>query len=137
VRHPALHLVDDLADIPVFTSEEEEATYWSTHMLSEQLLKQMQPLSEDDAPRPRKSRAISIRVDEALLERLQALADKAHRPYQSLLKQFLSERVELEESKAQQAAAVAHQVDPAQALEQLARRVADILAEKGVRTNES
>jgi CopG antitoxin of type II toxin-antitoxin system len=187
-QHPTLEVIEDLADIPVFTSEAEEAAYWGTHTLSEQLLTQMRPLSEADAPRPRKSRATSIRMDEGLLERLQALADQAHRPYQSLLKQFLAERIELEESKAQQAAAVAHQnellqtilygnlsdveipvkaqfphlpaatatlsfsgtlteanrarvmstiksagVDPTQALEQLARRVADILAEDDIR----
>jgi hypothetical protein len=108
-QQPSLAVVEELADIPVFTSEAEEAAYWGTHTLSEQLLKQMQPLSEDDAPRPRKSRAISIRIDEGLLERLQTLADQAHRPYQSLLKQFLSERIELEESKAQTTTAVARE----------------------------
>lgn len=187
-RHPELQVIEDLADIPVFTSEEEEAAYWGTHTLSEKLLKQMQPLSDDDAPRPRKSRAISLRIDEGSLERLQALADQAHRPYQSLLKQFLLERIELEESKAQKAAAVARQnellhtilhgnindveipvrtqfphlpdapatlsfsgalteanrarmmtgirasgVDPSQAIERLARKVADYLAEDDAR----
>jgi predicted transcriptional regulator len=106
---PEMHSIESLADIPAFENEQDEALYWSTHTLSEKLLANMQPLNEEAAPRPRKTHAISLRIDEGLLARLQALADTSHRPYQSLLKQFLLERVELEESKLQAATAAARQ----------------------------
>jgi predicted DNA binding CopG/RHH family protein len=91
--------IDDLADIPAFDTEEEEATYWATHQLSPALLAGMRSPTAEEAPRPNRTRAISIRVDEGLLERLQALAAKGHRPYQSLLKDYLAERVEFEEHR--------------------------------------
>jgi len=89
--------IDDLADIPVFDNEAEEADYWATHQLSPALLEGMRSPTNEEAPRPRRTRAISLRVDEGLLERIQALAARARRPYQSLLKDYLAERVELEE----------------------------------------
>jgi predicted DNA binding CopG/RHH family protein len=91
--------IDDLTDIPAFDTEEEEATYWATHQLSPALLASMRSPTEEEAPRPRRTRAISLRVDEGLLERIQVLAAKARRPYQSLLKDYLAERVELEEHR--------------------------------------
>jgi hypothetical protein len=57
----------------------------------------MRTPTDEEAPRPRHTRAISLRIDEGLLERLQALADKTQRPYQSLLKDYLRDRVEQEE----------------------------------------
>src|SRR3990167_1125297 len=42
------------------------------------------------------TKTISIRLSEPLLERLKALANKKDVPYQSLIKMFLSERVEKE-----------------------------------------
>lgn len=66
--HSEVQVVDDLDDIPVFSSEAEEAAYWGTHALSEKLLESMHALSDEDAPRPRKSRAISLRIDEGLLD---------------------------------------------------------------------
>lgn len=102
---PELLIVDGPADIPDFATEQEEAEFWMTHRLSDRLLEGMRPLPDEDAPRPRRTRAISIRVDEGILERLQVLAEASGRPYQSLLKQFVAERVELEELKAKEASA--------------------------------
>jgi len=101
---PELLIVDGPADIPDFATEQEEADFWMTHRLSDRLLDGLRPPTDEEAPRPRRSRAVSLRIDEGLLERLQVLAAQAQRPYQSLLKQFLIERVELEENKAQAAA---------------------------------
>lgn len=38
------HVVNDLADIPPFASEDEEDAYWSTHPLGDAILDQMQPV---------------------------------------------------------------------------------------------
>ncbi|QSO52959.1 hypothetical protein JZ785_03315 [Alicyclobacillus curvatus] len=46
-----------------------------------------------------KSKLISIRVDVLVLERLQKLARKQQKGYQTLLKQFVMERLDEEEQK--------------------------------------
>lgn len=104
--------IDDLADIPAFDNEAEEADYWATHQLSPALLQGMRSPTNEEAPRPRRTRAISLRVDEGLLERIQALAAKAGRPYQSLLKDYLAERVELEERRLLAGPIPARQIEP-------------------------
>ena len=91
---PHLAVIENLADIPSFDTEEEEATYWDTHQLSPALLATMRTPTEEEAPRPRHTRSISLRMDEGVLERLQILADKAQCPYQTLLKEFVRERIE-------------------------------------------
>ncbi|MGH2345813.1 MAG: CopG family antitoxin [Chloroflexota bacterium] len=101
-----------MADIPAFDNEEEEAGYWATHQLSPALLKNMRSPTNEEAPRPRRTRAISLRVDEGLLERIQALAAEARRPYQSLLKDYLAERVELEERGLQARPTPLRQIEP-------------------------
>jgi predicted DNA-binding protein len=99
-----LAVVVCFADLPDFPDEEAEATFWDTHTLSPALLESMHPPTEDEAPIPaHRTRAISIRMDEGILERLQALAEVSGRRYQSLLKKFVAERIELEERKAKEA----------------------------------
>ena len=81
--------------IPVFMSEAEERRFWQTHDSTDYV-----DWSEAEAvlmPKLRPTtRSISIRLPEAMVEELKLLANKRDVPYQSLLKIFLSERIEAE-----------------------------------------
>jgi predicted DNA binding CopG/RHH family protein len=81
--------------IPVFKSEEEERLFWQEHDSSEYL-----DWSDAQAvvlPRLKPStRSISIRLPESMIDELKVLANKRDVPYQSLLKIFISERIDAE-----------------------------------------
>ena len=81
--------------IPKFKSEVEERRFWQQHDSSEYL----DWTDAEDVILPRlkpSSRKISIRLPESMLEELKVLANKRDVPYQSLLKIFLSERINME-----------------------------------------
>ncbi|QTA93415.1 BrnA antitoxin family protein [Desulfonema magnum] len=81
--------------IPKFNSEAEERVFWQQNDSSEYLdwsdaeevvFSQLKP----------STRTISIRLPESMIEELKLLANKRDVPYQSLLKIFLSERIDAE-----------------------------------------
>ena len=81
--------------IPTFRSEAEERIFWETHDTSPfvdwsnarvAVFPNLKPSTE----------TISLRLPAALLAELKALANKRDVPYQSLLKVFLTERVDRE-----------------------------------------
>jgi predicted DNA binding CopG/RHH family protein len=81
--------------IPKFSSEEEEREFWaiadSTDHIDWKKGRRML------FPKLRPSlKTISLRLPEIMLEELKLLANKRDVPYQSLLKIFLSERLEQE-----------------------------------------
>jgi len=87
-------------DVPSFVSEEEESAFWSAHQLSESLLAAMKPAADKNLPaaRPR-TRPIAVRFDETTLRRVKALAARRGTGYQTLLKEFVSERLYEEEKR--------------------------------------
>jgi len=111
-RIEPLEIVDNLADIPDFPDEGEEAAFWGSHRLSDTLLDQMQPLEADVAPPARATTSITLRVDPALLARIQTHARQRHLPYQRLLKQFLEERLQQVEAADQGVPPPANAADP-------------------------
>jgi CopG antitoxin of type II toxin-antitoxin system len=100
MRHPEkiFTTIHSLEDIPSFASEDEEAAFWSTHELSEELLANMGPIDDKVLPPPR-TRPVSLRFDEYTLERARALARKRHIGYQTLMKEFITERLYEEEKR--------------------------------------
>ena len=92
--------VQSSEEIPQFANEAEEAEFWATHSLSEALLARMEPLPEDVLPptRPR-TQPISLRLDSDVLERVRALAEMKHKGYQTLMKEFVVERLYEEEQR--------------------------------------
>ncbi|MGH2660695.1 MAG: CopG family antitoxin [Actinomycetota bacterium] len=87
-------------EVPAFASEEEESAFWATHDLSEELLAQMRPDADRRLPKPRpRTRPIAIRFDESTLRRAKALAARRGKGYQTLLKEFVSERLYEEEKR--------------------------------------
>ncbi len=79
--------------LPRFKSEEQEAEFWATHDSMEYVdwSKARRTVLPNLAP---STIPVPIRFPVALLERLKLLAHKRHVPYQSLLKIFLSEKIE-------------------------------------------
>ncbi len=95
-----LKKVHSLEAVPEFASEEEEARFWAEHGLGEALLEAMTPPPEGLLPPPRpRSRVISLRLDEDLLGRLKAMARRKGKGYQTLLKEFVLERLYEEEKR--------------------------------------
>jgi hypothetical protein len=87
-------------DIPEFASEEEEHRFWSEHRLGGKMLKEMKPPPEGLLPPPREeTRPVSVRFDPDMLDRLRALAARRGQRYQTLLKQFVVERLYEEEQR--------------------------------------
>lgn len=87
-------------EVPSFRSEKEESDFWRTHTPSERLLEEMRELPREILPpgRPR-TRPVAVRFDDFTLRRIKALAAKRHKGYQTLLKEFVSERLYEEESR--------------------------------------
>ena len=97
---PPMPIVRSLDEIPAFASEAEEADFWGTHALSEELWDRLPAVPDDELPPPRpRTRSIAIRFDEVTLRRIKALAAKRHTGYQTLLKEFVTERLYEEEKR--------------------------------------
>ena len=81
--------------IPTFKNEAQERRFWQTHDSTEYV-----DWSEAETlvmPRLKPStKTISLRLPESMVEELKVLAHKRDVPYQSLLKVFLSERIDSE-----------------------------------------
>ena len=81
--------------IPEFNSEAEERRFWQKHDSSDYI--DWSDAEEAVFSRLKPStRTISIRLPESMIEELKLLANKRDVPYQSLLKIFLSERIDSE-----------------------------------------
>ncbi len=95
-----LEEVNSPEEIPEFRNEKEEAEFWSTHSFGEGLLERMRPIPEGVLPTPRaRTKPIAIRFDEDMLRRLKALANSKHKGYQTMLKEFVLERLYEEEKR--------------------------------------
>lgn len=93
--------VNSSDEIPAFANECEEHDFWSTHSSGPGMLKYAEehpdPLLDELLPvRPR---SISIRIDAEVYRRLRALAGIKGRHYQTLLKEFVTERLYEEEKR--------------------------------------
>ena len=84
-----------LKKIPKFKSEAEESEFWATHDSTEYVDYSTAKRIAFPNLKP-STKTISIRLPESLIEHLKVLANKRDIPYQSLLKMFLSEKVEEE-----------------------------------------
>ncbi len=92
--------ISSLEEVPRFTSEQEEAAYWQAHALSDTLWATLPSTPEEDLPptQPR-TRSVAIRFDDSTLQRMKALAHRRHKGYQTLLKEFVVERLYEEEKR--------------------------------------
>lgn len=85
--------------IPSFASEEAERTFWASHDSTRYVDWAKARRASFPALRPT-LRTISLRLPELMIGQLKVLANKRDVPYQSLLKQFLAERLQREITRA-------------------------------------
>lgn len=98
---PKMATINSLDEIPSFTSEAEEDAFWATHELSDGLANSSEAFPEDLLPPPRsRTSPVSFRFDSHTLQRAKRLAEKRGTGYQTLLKEFVIERLYEEEKKA-------------------------------------
>ncbi|MFD1673524.1 CopG family antitoxin [Alicyclobacillus fodiniaquatilis] len=87
-------------EVPQNMTDKESAEYWDTHELTEDFLLNAKPLDESEMPPKRTdAKTITLRMDADTLERLQKVAEMKHKGYQTLLKQFVNERLYEEEKR--------------------------------------
>jgi len=77
------------SDIPDFDDESAEAHFWADHELDGKLM--ANSVHEVDA---RESTTITLRFDPRMLSRIKRIARSRYLNYQSMMKQWLAERME-------------------------------------------
>ncbi len=76
-------------DIPEFEEEEDEAKFWLEHELDGRLMS-----GSIHQPDSRESTTITLRFDPRMLSRIKRIARSRFLNYQSMMKQWLAERLE-------------------------------------------
>lgn len=90
-------LPDDLSairawkEVPAFDSEEAEGLFWARHQVDPRLMQMS--IHRSDV---RESTTITLRFDPRMLSRIKRIARRRYLNYQSMIKQWLSERMEQE-----------------------------------------
>lgn len=92
--------ITDPRQMPSNLSDEEQLEYWETHGLTEEFLEKTEEVPARERPRPRAgTQPISVRIDARTLDRLKKLAEMRGVGYQTLLKDFVTERLYEEEKR--------------------------------------
>ena len=86
-----MEIVMTWEEVPSFTCEHDEAKYWLAHRIDAKLME----LSIAGADQS-ESTTITLRFDPRMLSRIKRLARSRYLNYQSMMKQWLSERLEEE-----------------------------------------
>jgi hypothetical protein len=86
-----LATVEKWEEVPLFLNANDEAQFWEGHQLALPLM-QSSLVSTDS----NESTTITLRMDPRMLSRLKRLARQRYLNYQSMLKQWVAERLEKE-----------------------------------------
>jgi predicted DNA binding CopG/RHH family protein len=86
-----MDLVTNWQEIPPFTCEHEEAKFWMFHRIDAKLMESSLARADQS-----ESTTITLRIDPRMLARLKRLARSRYLNYQSMIKQWMSERLEQE-----------------------------------------
>ena len=87
----SLAVITDLENIPFFANLAEETEFWESHQLSTALMQSSLVGTDTN-----ESTTITLRMDPRMLSRLKRLARQRYLNYQSMLKQWVAERLEKE-----------------------------------------
>ncbi len=79
-------------EVPLFDNEEAEAAFWGENRLDLRLMEATVAASSEVS----ESVTITLRIDPRMLSRIKRLARSRYLNYQSMIKQWLSERMERE-----------------------------------------
>ena len=84
--------ISNWEEVPIFDSEEAEASYWSENGVNVRLMENSLAASAEG----NESVTITLRIDPRMLARIKRIARERYLNYQSMIKQWLSERMENE-----------------------------------------
>ena len=87
-----MNVVTNWDDLPLFDSEEAEALFWAENRLDVRLMEATVVATSEIS----ESITITLRMDPRMLARIKRLARSRYLNYQSMIKQWLSERLEQE-----------------------------------------
>ena len=87
-----MNVISNWEEVPLFDSEEAEAAYWADTRLDLRLMEAAVAASAESG----ESVTITLRMDPRMLGRIKRLARQRYLNYQSMIKQWLSERMEQE-----------------------------------------
>ena len=79
-------------DVPIFDSEDSEAVFWAENRPALRLME----AAVSDSSESTESVTVTLRFDPRMLARIKRLARARYLNYQSMIKQWLSERMEQE-----------------------------------------
>ena len=86
-----MNTISDWNDVPDFETDEQEHRFWSEHSLNPRLIN-----ASVHAPDSKESTTITLRFDPRMLSRIKRIARSRFLNYQSMMKQWLAERMEEE-----------------------------------------
>lgn len=84
--------VTNWEEVPLFDSEEAEASFWLENAVDVRLMENAVAASAEGS----ESVTITLRMDPRMLARIKRIARERYLNYQSMIKQWLSERMEHE-----------------------------------------
>ena len=87
-----LQTIQSWDDVPLFDSEQAEADFWAENQIDLRLME----LSATAGSEQSESVTITLRMDPRMLSRIKRLARSRFLNYKSMIKQWLSERMEKE-----------------------------------------
>jgi predicted DNA binding CopG/RHH family protein len=87
-----MNAIANWEDVPLFDSEEAEAEFWAENRIDLRLMESAVASATEDL----ESVTITLRIDPRMLARIKRLARSRYLNYQSMMKQWLSERMEQE-----------------------------------------
>ncbi len=92
-ENDVLRVLRTWSEVPKFETAEAEAAFWLRHSLDPKLMNASVPKSD-----ARESATVTLRFDPRMLARIKRVARSRYLNYQSMIKQWLSERLEKEGS---------------------------------------
>jgi predicted DNA binding CopG/RHH family protein len=88
----SMNAITSWEDVPLFDGDEAEADFWAVNRVDLRLMESsVAPTAEIQ-----ESVTITLRIDPRMLARIKRLARSRYLNYQSMIKQWLSERMERE-----------------------------------------
>ena len=88
-----MRAVANWEEVPIFDSEEAEANFWAENKPDLRLMESSLAGNGESS----ESVTITLRIDPRMLARIKRLARSRYLNYQSMIKQWLSERMEQEQ----------------------------------------
>lgn len=88
----SINAITSWEDVPLFEGEESEATYWAETQIDLRLMETSATAGSEQS----ESVTITLRMDPRMLSKIKRLARSRFLNYQSMIKQWLSERMEKE-----------------------------------------